>query len=75
MLTVDDSKVKLPDFEHGFIGGATGLLDKNTLAVNGDIHRHGDCKRIIDFCGSYGVKVVSLNGGEITDIGSITVFR
>ena len=75
VLTVDDSKIKLPDFEHGFIGGATGLLDKNTLAVNGDIKRHDDFKRIIDFCGRYGVEVISLNSGEITDIGSIIVFR
>lgn len=71
VLRVDDSKIKLIGFEHGFIGGATGLITKDILAVNGDIQFHSDCNKILDFCYGYNIKVLSLNNEEITDIGSI----
>ena len=29
VLLVDDNKIKLENFEQGFIGGATGLLNEN----------------------------------------------
>ncbi len=73
VLYVDDSSIKLTGFEHGFIGGATGLLNKNILAVNGNIELHADSNRILDYCSKYGVEVISLNEGEIVDIGSIIV--
>ena len=73
VLMVDDNKIKLENFEHGFIGGATGLLNENTLAVNGNIERHTNYKEIIEFCNKYGVDVISLNNEEINDIGSIMV--
>jgi len=73
VLMVDDSKIKLKSFEHGFIGGATGLLNKNTLAVNGNIELHTNYKEIVEFCEKYGVEVISLNNEEITDIGSIII--
>lgn len=74
VLMVDDSKIKLKNFEHGFIGGATGLLNENTLAVNGNIELHSNYKEIIEFCNMYGVEVISLNNDEIVDIGSIIIF-
>lgn len=73
VLMVNDDKIKLVGFNHGFIGGATGLLNKNTLAVNGDIKTHNNHKKIIDFCKKYEVSVISLNDREIVDIGSIIV--
>ena len=73
VLMVDDNKIKLENFEHGFIGGATGLLNENTLAVNGNIERHKNYKDIIEFCNKYGVDVISLNNEEINDIVSIIV--
>ena len=71
VLMVDDSKIKLENFEHGFIGGATGLLNENTLAVNGNIELHTNYREIIEFCNKHGVEVISLNNEEIIDIGSI----
>lgn len=73
VLMVDDASIKLNGFEHGFIGGATGLLEKNILAVNGDINLHKDCNRIIDFCKYHKTDIVSLNNDVIEDIGSIIV--
>lgn len=73
VLMVDDSSIKLIGFEHGFIGGATGLITENILAVNGDINYHTDCNRILDFCKSHKTEVLSLNNGPIIDIGSILI--
>ena len=71
VLITNDSDIILEDFSHGFIGGAAGLLSGSLLAINGNIEMHRDCKRIIDFCSGYNVKVISLNDGPVTDIGSI----
>lgn len=73
VLTVDDSSIKLIGFEHGFIGGATGLIAENILAINGDINYHMDCNRILDFCKLHKTDVISLKNGPIIDIGSILI--
>lgn len=71
VLEITNGDVRLDGFEYGFFGGATGLVADNMLAVNGNIERHTDAKRIVDFCANYGVNVISLNNGYIYDIGSI----
>lgn len=73
VLLVDDNEIKLNGFNHGFIGGATGLLNKNILAVNGNIEFHRNYNEIISFCAKHGVEVISLNSDEIIDIGSILI--
>ncbi len=71
VLKICDGYIRLKGMSYGFIGGASGLISKDMLAVNGNINTHPDSKLISDFCGKYGVAVVSLNSGEIEDIGSI----
>ncbi len=71
VLQVDDSSIKLIGFEHGFIGGATGLIKENVLAVNGNIKLHTDYDKIYSFCNKHGVAIISLNDDKIEDIGSI----
>lgn len=55
----------------GFIGGVSGLIEKNILAFNGDIKTHPDYFNIRDFCRNIGTEMISLNKGELKDIGSI----
>lgn len=73
VLMINDSSINLEGFEHGFIGGATGLIGENILAVNGDINQLADCNRIVDFCQEHKVEVLPLNNGPIIDIGSIFI--
>ncbi len=73
VLLVNDNEIKLKEFEHGFIGGATGLINEKILAVNGNIELHTNYKEIIEFCKKHGVEVISLNNDEIIDIGSILI--
>lgn len=71
VLKIHEGHIKLKGMNYGFIGGATGLIAKDMLAVNGNINTHPDADLICEFCKRHGVNVVSLNNGPIEDIGSI----
>lgn len=71
VLLVDDSSVRLKNFNHGFLGGASGKIAPDKLAVNGNIKLHSFCDEIVDFARRYSVEVISLNEYPIEDIGSI----
>lgn len=70
-LLIEKGYVKLDGYEYGFIGGCTGLIETDLLAVNGDINKHPNHKEIIEFCDSQNVKILCLNDEELYDIGTI----
>ncbi len=71
VLEINQGYIELNGVDYGFIGGATGLINKTTLAVNGELKTHPDCNNIISFCKNYNVDVVELKKGNLYDIGSI----
>lgn len=71
VLLIDAGYVKLEGMNYGFIGGATGLIKENVLAVNGDINTHPNSEEIKHFCKKHGVELFLLKGGILVDIGSI----
>lgn len=71
VLMVSNNGILLDGYDNGFIGGATGLVEKDLLCVNGNIELHKDCKKITQFCLKYGVNIFSLSDEKICDIGSI----
>ena len=71
VLLTENKGIDLDGFSEGFIGGATGLIEKDLLAVNGNIKLHKDYNRIKEFCLKYGVHIISLSDEPITDIGTI----
>lgn len=71
VLLIENKGIILNGYNEGFIGGATGLIEKDLLAVNGNIKLHKNCEEIISFCKNYGIRVISLSDEPITDIGSI----
>ncbi len=71
VLEIDEGYIELNGMDYGFIGGATGLIDKTTLAVNGEIKTHPNSDNIISFVKNYGVDVIELRKGNLYDIGSI----
>lgn len=73
VLKIKQGHIELRSLEYGFIGGATGLIDKNVLAVNGDIKTHPDAEEIISFCKNRNVELYPLKDGLLTDIGTIIV--
>ncbi len=70
-LKIRKGVVALKGFEYGFIGGATGLISNDTLAITGNVEKHVDWVEIFDFCARKGVKVYTLTDDFPVDIGSI----
>ena len=71
VLLIKSGEIELDGFDYGFIGGATGKLSKNILALNGELKTHSDADNIKAFCKNYGVDIYELKKGDICDIGSI----
>ncbi len=71
VLLVSQGDVTLNGFNNGFLGGASGLIDKNKLAICGNIQKHNDCKSILKFANKHDVEIISLSDDNIVDIGSI----
>ena len=71
VLKTENNGIVLDGYDEGFFGGATGLLEKDLLCVNGNIELHKDYVRIKNFCAKYGVNILSLSDDRIYDIGSI----
>ncbi len=71
VLLVSKGQISLPGFDYGFIGGATGLISIDVLAVTGNIKLHSDYDKIFDFCFKHGVNILCLSDDMPCDIGSI----
>lgn len=70
VLLVSPGHIALKGYDTGFIGGASGVFD-GTVYFCGDIDAHPDASAIRDFCAARGLRVVSLGGGSLTDVGTI----
>lgn len=73
VLRIRPGHISLPGYEYGFIGGCTGLLGPEILAVCGCLESHPDGERILDFVRGHGVQVLSIPtpDGKLWDIGGI----
>ena len=71
VLLISKGDIYLSDSHYGFFGGCTGKLDKDVLALTGELKYHKDGERIRAFCEKQGVSVLELVKGKITDIGGI----
>ena len=71
VLLISQGHIRLSGYEYGFIGGATGLISGNTLAVCGTLKYHPDYAAIQEFCCANSVKLLDLSDEPATDIGSI----
>ncbi len=71
VLIISKGSIKLTDHDYGFIGGCTGLIDKNKLAFYGDLKKHKDCREIEMFLAKHNIEPVSLIEDDLQDIGGI----
>lgn len=71
VLLTEKGDVALSDRHFGFFGGAAGMLAPNLLVVNGSLRFHRDEKQIRSFLAGYGVELLELTDGRITDIGGL----
>lgn len=71
VLLVRKGSVALKGQNYGFIGGASGLINENTLFFNGDLCLHKDFIAIEQFLSYHNVKYIDIKNKPLTDIGSI----
>ena len=69
VLQIRPGHIALEGYDYGFIGGASFLLDSNTLAFTGHLDVHPDRDRILDFLRQHGVSAVFLTESPVFDIG------
>lgn len=70
-LLVKKGSVAIDKYNYGFIGGCSGLIDKNLLLFNGDLSLHSDYNKIQNFLYENGVLYLDIKGKPLTDTGGI----
>lgn len=73
VLEITKGHVSLSDKHYGFIGGAGVLLSKTKMYFNGDITKHPDYNKIIQFLSNYGVEPVFNKNRPLTDFGGFVL--
>ena len=71
VLKIESGCVELDGYNYGFFGGCTGLIDKNVLAINGELKSHKSYKDIAGFLKYRNIDFIELKIGNLKDIGSI----
>ncbi len=82
VLKIRPGSILLPGFEYGFIGGCAGHIyvdnledpagpPQRAIVFNGDLSRHPDFQRIVDFIRSRNIHPVYFENYTLEDIGSI----
>jgi len=71
LLIEPEKAIRLHELEYGFIGGSTGLLDRNLWALSGSLENLDSKSLIKDFLQKKGIQPISLYDGSVTDIGSL----
>jgi len=71
VLLISCGFIKLPGLNYGFIGGASGLIDKDKIFFCGNIKKHPDYKRILEFLRKHNCDIDFVEEEELVDMGSI----
>ena len=74
-LLISNNGVMLPPYKNGFFGGASGMTDKKTLAVNGSLSLMESGNEILQFLAAYEASVVEASSLEPFDTGSLIPLR
>lgn len=72
VLTINPGNIDIDGFNYGFIGGASGKIDDNTIIFFGNLKEHPDYLKIKEFCKKHNVKIdIICPELPLTDIGGI----
>lgn len=71
VMVIEPGFIQLRGLNYGFIGGATGLLDKDALGFAGDLTAHKNGLIIKDFLWTKGKTCIGLGELSLSDVGSI----
>ncbi len=71
ILLIEPGHIDLPGQEYGFIGGAMGSLNEDTVVFSGSLKDHPDFNKIQEFLNKYNKNTIFLSNNKILDIGTI----
>lgn len=71
---IREGAIVLEGYSYGFIGGASAVIDKRVIFF-GDIKKHPDSDRILDFINNKGFDVEYPEDVDLTDLGSAIVIE
>lgn len=74
VLLLKSGGVYLSDRHCGFIGGCSGLVEKNVLFFNGDVKRHPQYAEIKDFLIKRNIDIICSENPRLTDFGGFIPF-
>lgn len=69
-LSVAEGNIELPGYDHGFIGGASGLCE-NVLYFCGNIEAHPSYAEICRFAERHKTELISLSDEPLYDVGGL----
>lgn len=71
ILLIEPGHILLEGQKYGFIGGASGNLDKNKFLLSGSIEEHPNKEDILEFVEKNNKKLIFLSEKRIVDIGTL----
>lgn len=71
LLIPPQKSIILKGLDHGFIGGATGKLAYNKLAICGSLINIEGCEMIKNFLKVRNIEIIELGNDDIYDVGTI----
>lgn len=74
VLKINPGSVELDGFPYGFIGGATGFVDRKTLGFCGNPSTEIYFKEMEEYIKSKSVNIICLSSTKLKDYGSILYF-
>ena len=74
VMMIQSGNILLDGYSYGFIGGASLVIDKNVIFF-GNVARHPEGERILEFVRSYGYTAEYPEEMTITDLGSAAVIE
>lgn len=74
VLLISSGNIVLDGYDYGFIGGASGNLNNNTVVFFGDIKKHPDYTTIKNFLDKHNINlIIACEEMPLTDIGGIVL--
>jgi hypothetical protein len=67
---IEPGNIELFGMDHGFIGGASGLISNNVIGFYGNICLHPSFEKINEFVIKYGKKTLNLCENTVLDFGT-----
>lgn len=73
-LLISPGYIELEGLNYGFIGGSSGNLSQDKVLFTGNLHRHPDKKKIMNFLRKNKKSPLFLSNKDLSDLGTILTF-